>query len=96
MRISVSSYKDESRWYIRVSDNGEGFSPGVKRDLDDKMNQLKEDLADNFQNVEMRIGGMGLLNTFARLYLLNGDDLVFRIQNKEEGGAEIIIGAALK
>ena len=35
---------------------------------------------------------MGILNTYARLYLLYGEDLIFRITNREEGGAEILIG----
>lgn len=95
MRISVKSYKDESHWYVRVSDNGEGFSLDIRQNLEEKMKQLKEDLSANCQNVEMRIGGMGLLNTFARLYLLNGDDLIFQIQEREEGGAEVVIGAVL-
>lgn len=95
MKIAVNSYKDDKHWYIKVSDNGEGFSPEIKKNLEVKMKQLKEDLSTNYQNVELRIGGMGLLNTFARLYLLNGGDLIFRLQNKEEGGAEIVIGAPL-
>lgn len=96
MRITVNGYRDGNHWYIRVSDNGEGFSPDIKKNLEEKMKQLKEDLSTNYQNVEMRIGGMGLLNTFARLYLLNGGDLIFWIQNKVEGGAEIVIGAPLQ
>lgn len=44
----------------------------------------------------MKIGGMGILNTFARLYLLKGENLIFDIHNRTEGGAEIIIGSVIQ
>lgn len=96
MKISVAGYKSEDHWYIKVSDNGEGFSEDIKKQLEEGMERVKKDLFTDRQNVEMKIGGMGLLNTFARLYLLNGEELIFRIQNREDGGAEITIGAALQ
>ena len=64
--------------------------------LTDGMKKLKQDLLDNRQNVEMKIGGMGILNTFARLYLLKGENLIFDIHNRTEGGAEIIIGSVIQ
>jgi two-component system sensor histidine kinase YesM len=96
MKIAVAVYRDESCWYIRVRDNGDGFAGEIQRRLERDLKRLKEDLMDNRQNVEMKIGGMGILNTFARLYLLNGENLKFVIRNQEEGGAEIIIGTPLK
>ena len=96
MKLSVLGYKDEKNWYIRIRDNGEGFSPEVLVQLTDGMKKLKQDLLDNRQNVEMKIGGMGILNTFARLYLLKGENLIFDIHNRTEGGAEIIIGSVIQ
>ena len=96
MKFSVLGYKDEKNWYIRIRDNGEGFSPEVLVQLTDGMKKLKQDLLDNRQNVEMKIGGMGILNTFARLYLLKGENLIFDIHNRTEGGAEIIIGSVIQ
>ena len=92
MKLSVAGYQEGRYWYIRIRDNGEGFSGEVLERLTEEIAKLKQDLLDNRQNVEMKSGGMGILNTYARLYLLYGEDLIFRITNREEGGAEILIG----
>lgn len=96
MRLSVIGWQEEENWCIRIRDNGEGFSEEVLVRLTAEMEKLKRDLLENRRNVEMKIGGMGILNTFARLYLLNGENLIFRFQNREEGGAEIIIGSVIQ
>lgn len=96
MRLSVIGYQEENHWCIRIQDNGEGFSREVLERLTEEMEKMKQALLENRQNVEMKIGGMGILNTFARLYLMNGDNLIFRIGNREEGGAEIIIGTVIQ
>ena len=96
MRISVTGGIKQGFWYIRVKDNGEGFSSEALKSLEEGMEQIRKDLSADCRNVEMRIGGMGILNTFARLYLLNGDNMIFRITNPEDGGAEVTIGAALQ
>lgn len=96
MRLSVTAYKEGNHWFIRLRDNGEGFSDAVLEKLRADIEGMKKDLQDNRKNVEMKIGGMGILNTFARLYLLNGENLIFRMGNRGEGGAEIIIGSILQ
>ena len=40
----------------------------------------------------MEIGGMGLLNLYARLYLLYADKLVFELENTKERGTAVTIG----
>lgn len=96
MEITVRGYREGDFWFIRLGDNGEGFSAAVLEKLNAEMESLKQELMDNRKNVEMKIGGMGILNTFARLYLLSGENLVFRLGNGKEGGAEIIIGTVLQ
>lgn len=96
MRLSVIGWQEENHWCIRIRDNGEGFSEEVLVRLTAEMEKLKQDLLENRRNVEMKIGGMGILNTYARLYLMNGENLIFRLQNREEGGAEIIIGSVIQ
>lgn len=96
MNISVRGYQENGYWYICVQDNGEGFSEKVLEDLEKKFRQLRMDLSDNEKSVKMQIGGMGLLNTYARLYLLNGENMEFHICNRKEGGAETIIGVKMQ
>lgn len=94
MKICVTGWQEDGRWYVRVRDNGEGFKVQVMEDLEKSLEKIRKDLTTNRQHVEMKIGGMGLINTYARLYLLNADDLVFNIQNNEDG-AQIVFGASL-
>lgn len=94
MKICVAGWQEDGHWYVRVQDNGEGFDVQVMEDLEKSLEKIRKDLTTNRQHVEMKIGGMGLINTYARLYLLNADDLIFKIQNNEDG-AQIVIGASL-
>ena len=36
-------------------------------------------------SIEMEIGGMGLANTYARLFLIYAEDVVFEMENKRNG-----------
>ena len=94
MKICVTGWQEGGRWYVSVRDNGEGFKAQVMEDLEKSLEKIRKDLTTNRQHVEMKIGGMGLINTYARLYLLNADDLIFNIQNNEDG-AQIVFGASL-
>lgn len=96
MKICVKGYQENGYWYMKVSDNGEGFSTETIQRLKKSIEQMKMDLINNRKAVEMQIGGMGLLNTYARLFLLNGENVVFQIYNREEGGAETIIGMKMQ
>ena len=40
----------------------------------------------------MEIGGMGLINTYARLLLIYSDSLIFELKNTENG-AMVVFGA---
>ena len=46
-------------------------------------------------SIELEIGGMGLANTYARMFLVYNRRAVFRIRNLEEG-LSVIIGVSEK
>lgn len=96
MKICVSGWVEEGNWYIKISDNGDGFEQAILAQLEYQMESVRKDLSTNRKHMEMKIGGMGIINTYARLYLLNSDKLIFEIRNSKEGGAEILTGAPLK
>lgn len=96
MKICVLGWVQEDNWYIKISDNGEGFEQTILAQLEYQMESIRRGLSTNREHMEMKIGGMGIINTYARLYLLNADKLTFKIGNTEEGGAEIIVGAPIK
>jgi hypothetical protein len=44
----------------------------------------------------MAIGGMGIVATCARLALFYDADFIFTLENAEEGGARVTIGAPMR
>lgn len=95
MEINISGWLKNGWWYISVRDNGQGFKKGAIEALNKKMDGIAESLKNEESNIELEIGGMGLVNTYARLSLLYEKDFVFIFSNCEKG-AEVIIGAMMK
>lgn len=91
MRIDIGGYTDGDRWFITVKDNGQGFTQESLKQLQKQMEEIKAKLIENDSNMEMEIGGMGLINVYARCLLLYGDGLIFEINNRNDG-AQVIIG----
>lgn len=85
MCLEVSGGQNETGWYIRIRDNGEGFSDEALARIRREMESLKQQIGCAQKNIELEIGGMGIANTFARLYLLYADRLVFRVDNYAQG-----------
>ena len=89
--VSIICTQNEREWRVTVSDNGPVFDPEVDRRLRAQMDQI---LADGILP-SLKIQGMGLLNIFIRLYLLDGIPFVFDMGNRPEGGAFVTIGGIL-
>ncbi|MDD3337513.1 MAG: histidine kinase [Lachnospiraceae bacterium] len=94
MRITITGWCEDKKWYIKIHDNGQGFSGEAMGDLQKSMKHTRSKLLDNLDNMEMEIGGMGLINTYARCLLLYSDSLIFTMNNVEDG-ADVIVGASL-
>ncbi|MDL2294465.1 histidine kinase [Ruminococcaceae bacterium OttesenSCG-928-D13] len=92
MRVEIAGWKNNARWVIRIRDNGQGFAEEKMAEIDQKLAETQARIAQERSSVELEIGGMGLVNTYARLYLLFGEDLGFSIRN-HEAGAEVTISA---
>ena len=90
IEIEVRGWKEETGWYLRIHDNGCGISAEKQRELDGQMESVRKKLTRDRTNVELEIGGMGLVNTYARLYLLYDGDLIFEIMS--ENGTDVVIG----
>lgn len=91
MKLKITGWREEKAWYIRVQDNGEGITPEIMAQLEQKMENIRENILMRRSNIEMEIGGMGLANTYARMFLLYAQDVVFSIENTEDG-CNITIG----
>lgn len=78
-------------WYILVRDNGNGIEKEILMKIEEEIKGVKRKLSENRENVEMEIGGMGLINTFARMYLVYDSRLSFKIKRNDMGGTDVII-----
>ena len=78
-------------WKITVRDNGPGFDPQVDRRLRSQMDYI---LANGILP-SLKIQGMGILNIFIRLYLLDGLPFIFDMGNHPDGGAFVTIGGRI-
>lgn len=95
MKISIKGWEEQGYWYIKIQDNGQGFDSETLSALYDKLDKTKKRLLKEGSNMELEIGGMGLVNTYARLLLLYNDELYYTLHNVSDG-AEVIIGARKK
>lgn len=90
MYISVTGGKRGDRWYLEICDNGNGFSEDSLKEQRRKIEEIKQKLIQEQDSIELEIGGMGLVNTYARLFLVYREDLEFRLENMPSGACVII------
>jgi two-component system sensor histidine kinase YesM len=95
MVIEVKGYISNGWWYIEINDNGEGFKTDIISELTEKMKQTRKKLLTSENISGFAIGGMGLINTYARLALFYGEDFVFKVENKNIEGAKVTIGSKI-
>jgi len=94
MRVEVSARADGDCWRVMVSDNGEGFGEAVMRDLTRKLDEVRSG-AFRPGAEGLSIGGMGLINTYARLHFHFGPACRMTLAN-EESGARVEIQAPFR
>jgi two-component system sensor histidine kinase YesM len=83
MEISIVGWLDDHTARIQVKDNGIGFSADTLMQLNNKFAMIREQIRSRGKVTELEIGGLGLANTYARLYLYYGDQFEFQVSNDE-------------
>ncbi len=89
--IEIKAYCRVNNWYIEILDNGSGFE-------DHKIKQIFEQVDNFVENPyssikDLKLGGMGLINTIVRLRLLYREEMVFKIEENDTfQGTKITIG----
>jgi sensor histidine kinase YesM len=87
-RIIIKGFVRDNCYYISVIDNGPGFDPQTILDIEEKIRQI--DISGMLPSLEIK--GMGLMNIYIRLKILNSSNFTFKLENLEGGGASITIG----
>ena len=91
--IEVRFACEGGKWRIEVRDNGCGVSDEEIQKIHEKIDGYQRDLAAKYS--ELRLGGMGLVNTVLRLRLACREPIWFDIRPSEEGGTLVVIGGSL-
>lgn len=95
MEIQVLGAMYPDYWEICVRDNGEGIDRETQKEIEEKIVKIRKKLLEH-SGMELEIGGMGLVNTYARCFLLYNDSLIFSIRNLPSGGMEVKLGEKLE
>ena len=89
--VACSHDSQPGTWRVTVRDNGPGFDPQVEQHLREQMDYILK----NGVLPSLQIQGMGILNIFIRLYLLDGIPFIFDLGNNPGGGAFVTIGGRI-
>ncbi len=89
--VGITGSAEHGLWTVSVRDNGPGFDPGSL----EAMNRDLSTRGDNGEIMGLGMGGMGLRNIAARLYLHSGEGAFCRVANDEGGGARVTIGGRI-
>lgn len=92
MEIKVKGRKVGKGWEIEVCDKGVGISHQELENIKTNINRIKEKMKDGNEILQLEIGGMGLVNTYGRLFLLYKEKTIYQMDNLEEGGLRVVIG----
>ena len=91
--IHVRFACENGLWSIEVRDNGCGISAGEIENIHRKIDGYQKNLAATYS--ELRLGGMGLVNTILRLRLARREAIQFDIRSSEDSGTTVVIGGSL-
>ena len=94
MNITIRGWTLDGWWYIRVQDNGDGFREEVREQLHKQMKEMRKMILEENRIGDVKIGGMGIINIYARLLLLHKEMFRLDIENLENG-AQVTLGSVI-
>lgn len=88
--IKIQCWQENQNYYLRITDNGIGIA---EEDVSLLYQRLDEFLLNPSNSIaSLKLGGMGLVNTIARLKLRYKEDIILDIVSLSKGGTQITIG----
>lgn len=88
--VRVYAWTDAQGWYVQVTDNGQGITQSAVKKLEETLERFLKNPGDVMAS--LKLGGMGLINTIARLRLRYGEDIVYKIESPPSGGTLVTLG----
>ncbi|MDF2724913.1 MAG: hypothetical protein K0Q59_4588 [Paenibacillus sp.] len=86
-RIELTASATDAGWSVYIRDDGEGFNSGFLEKF-----AAQRGKAGRLELYAEGSGGVGMLNTYARLLHRFGDKLQFELSNHDAGGATVYLG----
>lgn len=96
-KVYVEGGISENRWFLRVMDNGGGFSKSTLEMLEQKLDHWQDNINDDIGN--LGIGGYGLVNVIIRLKITYGKEgtfLIYNTQRENEKFCVVELGGDLR
>jgi sensor histidine kinase YesM len=92
--ISIAISVKDNYWFVETTDNGSGFSDEYRRDFQTFQREITtENTLEKIR--QFSLTRMFIENTYIRLKLFYGGDMIFELSNIAGGGAKIIIGGRI-
>ena len=92
-KVNVEMHCIGRHWRVAVTDNGVGITDDEIRQIRQKIRAFSVDVAGSYQ--QMRIGGLGLVNTVLRMQLSQVQDVYFQIEHLTDRGTRVTIGGRI-
>lgn len=86
-KIHVIGSGNDENWKIQILDNGDGFTEEALEKLIGQFQEIDVNLQEGNSIQEMGIGGMALVNTYARLAIYSEGQIHMKVGNRPEGGS---------
>lgn len=96
MKIEIIGYKTDKGWIVEVHDNGSGVTLDKISEIEEKMHNIRTKIEEMSESLQMELGGMGIINTYGRMFVQHREHTVFRLENHENSGTIVTIGVELE
>lgn len=93
--IDVTGRVVDGWWELTITDQGAGFPDETLSRLTAEMGAIHREIDTEGPASGLRIGGLGLLNTYTRMHLFYRGEFLWRMENRPGGGALVTLGASL-
>lgn len=92
--IQIQADEEIGKWYVRITDNGLGITEESRRRMYKLIEEYSNNLPENY--TELKIGGLGLINTILRLKIMMGADVMYSIEQSKPRGTIVTIYGNVK
>lgn len=85
-------FSAEDEWCVIVEDDGSGIEANTLQKINTQIDEYYNNLRKGNFKQNLKIGGMGILNTFARLAIIYKDSTIFTMENHPIKGCIVTLG----